>query len=564
MSSNMESESGAATLNWADESTGSWADEAETEEEEERVQPRSVWGKPVAYATAQDEESPFLDREEFPAPGAQPTRRPLRSDHEMRPGETHKSGAPRPSNNRETYPGRERREFPSHDREFDAGRRGRPHPSREERDVYSTRDQDRGDRPFRREREHGEREGFAGRDRDSYRERDRDRDGERGKGDRYRDTGRAPREKTPFPTSAPWTAFLGNLSYDLYEQDLDDFFSGAGCKIVSIRLMRDAGGRTKGFGYVEFEDAESLKKALEKDDQDLLQRRIRVDVAETKRNEKSEEDNLSWRERAQRAPPAGFARRVDSEPQQSNFRERRADRSQQQHKHPEEPNEMNEVNESSPSASAAAPKKKGSNPFGEAKPRDELAVQKQIEETRKALLQHQKKDEEVKEAPQQRQQSHPEETKEEKTDEAQSNKPQPENSRSSEVSWRKEKQSTTSNNNWTARRKVASGGSSGDSRPRKDNVGRREGGRPPRTGGGDTKSNHSREAPHHKTDTHKWDSRQQQSQPEAKAASAPRKEPVRKEKQPPKDKNNVGTVNRAPPVVGVVNAFSLLTEEEEC
>ena len=35
-----------------------------------------------------------------------------------------------------------------------------------------------------------------------------------------------PREDLPLPTSPPYTAFVGNMAFDLTEQDLEAFFEG--------------------------------------------------------------------------------------------------------------------------------------------------------------------------------------------------------------------------------------------------------------------------------------------------------------------------------------------------
>ncbi|KAI9268029.1 hypothetical protein BDA99DRAFT_504673 [Phascolomyces articulosus] len=71
-------------------------------------------------------------------------------------------------------------------------------------------------------------------------------------------TARAPVE---LPTEPPFTAHIANLSFDANEDDLADFFGQM--KIANIRILRDRDERSKGFGYVEFEDLESLKGALE-------------------------------------------------------------------------------------------------------------------------------------------------------------------------------------------------------------------------------------------------------------------------------------------------------------
>ena len=35
-----------------------------------------------------------------------------------------------------------------------------------------------------------------------------------------------PREDLPLPTQPPYTAFIGNMTFDLTEADLENFFSG--------------------------------------------------------------------------------------------------------------------------------------------------------------------------------------------------------------------------------------------------------------------------------------------------------------------------------------------------
>lgn len=47
-----------------------------------------------------------------------------------------------------------------------------------------------------------------------------------------------------------------------------------------MRLIRDISDRPKGFGYVEFSDLDSLKKALELSGKSLNNRSVRVSVAE--------------------------------------------------------------------------------------------------------------------------------------------------------------------------------------------------------------------------------------------------------------------------------------------
>ncbi|RIA88607.1 hypothetical protein C1645_234890 [Glomus cerebriforme] len=73
---------------------------------------------------------------------------------------------------------------------------------------------------------------------------------------------RSERIPQELPTSPPYTAHLGNLPFDLTEEQVKKFFIES--KILTIRILRDKDSdRSKGFGYVEFEDLESLTKALQ-------------------------------------------------------------------------------------------------------------------------------------------------------------------------------------------------------------------------------------------------------------------------------------------------------------
>ncbi|TPX32176.1 hypothetical protein SeLEV6574_g08481, partial [Synchytrium endobioticum] len=80
-----------------------------------------------------------------------------------------------------------------------------------------------------------------------------------------------------FPTKPPFTAYVGNLSYECTEAALVKLFDGLAIK--SVRLPAE-GGQPKGFAYVEFEELESLQDSMSADGHVLLGRGIRVDVAE--------------------------------------------------------------------------------------------------------------------------------------------------------------------------------------------------------------------------------------------------------------------------------------------
>ncbi|KAI0127900.1 hypothetical protein BJ170DRAFT_393660 [Xylariales sp. AK1849] len=95
------------------------------------------------------------------------------------------------------------------------------------------------------------------------------------------DRGYAVRDSFPteLPTRPPYTAHLGNLSYDATSETVSEFFEG--CDLTSVRIIEDRiEQRPKGFAYAEFKDVEGLKKALDLDGQSFQGRGIRVKIAD--------------------------------------------------------------------------------------------------------------------------------------------------------------------------------------------------------------------------------------------------------------------------------------------
>lgn len=119
-----------------------------------------------------------------------------------------------------------------------------------------------------------------------------------GGGGGYRDESRStggrmalptgPREATnPIPENGPFKSYVGNLPYEVTEDLLGGFFFDGGCNVKEVHLVMDRDTqRPKGFGYVEFEDKESLMKALEATGVDFGGRNIKVDVATAQQNDK--------------------------------------------------------------------------------------------------------------------------------------------------------------------------------------------------------------------------------------------------------------------------------------
>ncbi|HET9792990.1 MAG TPA: RNA-binding protein [Thermoanaerobaculia bacterium] len=56
--------------------------------------------------------------------------------------------------------------------------------------------------------------------------------------------------------------YVGNLSYDTSEDELRDAFAAYG-DVASAKIITDRDtGRSKGFGFVEFNDDDSARKAM--------------------------------------------------------------------------------------------------------------------------------------------------------------------------------------------------------------------------------------------------------------------------------------------------------------
>ena len=86
------------------------------------------------------------------------------------------------------------------------------------------------------------------------------------------------KKMSAFGSSETYTAFVGNLNYDVVQGDLDRLFMGL--NVVNVRLVRDREtDEFKGFGYVEFRDEESLQQALTRDGAIVQGRNVKVDVA---------------------------------------------------------------------------------------------------------------------------------------------------------------------------------------------------------------------------------------------------------------------------------------------
>lgn len=83
------------------------------------------------------------------------------------------------------------------------------------------------------------------------------------------------------PKGDSLTIFVGNLSFLVNEHSLKQLFRDCG-QIQEVRIAKNPEGKSRGFGYVEFGDQQSVSKALQKNGEHLDERPIRVDVANSK------------------------------------------------------------------------------------------------------------------------------------------------------------------------------------------------------------------------------------------------------------------------------------------
>lgn len=77
--------------------------------------------------------------------------------------------------------------------------------------------------------------------------------------------------------------YVGNLPWSVTDSELESFFSGLG-EVVSARVITDRDtGRSRGFGFVEMDDAGAGKAIAELNGKDMGGRPLRVNEANERR-----------------------------------------------------------------------------------------------------------------------------------------------------------------------------------------------------------------------------------------------------------------------------------------
>ncbi|CAK5087226.1 unnamed protein product [Meloidogyne enterolobii] len=84
--------------------------------------------------------------------------------------------------------------------------------------------------------------------------------------------------------------FVGNISYDVNEEEIKKIFSACG-QIIGFRLMYDRDtGRPKGFGFCEFTDVQHAEAAIRNfNGYELHGRQLRVDSATGNESEQQQQ-----------------------------------------------------------------------------------------------------------------------------------------------------------------------------------------------------------------------------------------------------------------------------------
>jgi RNA recognition motif-containing protein len=92
----------------------------------------------------------------------------------------------------------------------------------------------------------------------------------------YSRENRGPRQHVPIPNAPPYTAYIGNLPFNVTEDALAEYFHGLDVK--EIRLVKLPDGRSKGFAFVEFQSVDDLTQCLTANGSDFQGRNMTVEV----------------------------------------------------------------------------------------------------------------------------------------------------------------------------------------------------------------------------------------------------------------------------------------------
>ena len=93
--------------------------------------------------------------------------------------------------------------------------------------------------------------------------------------------------------------YVGSISFQMQNEDLEKEFGTFG-KVTSARVVTDrSSGRSRGFGFVTFENKEDAEKAVkEMNEKEVMGRRIKVDFSQEKPDRRYGRDRRDRRYRS--------------------------------------------------------------------------------------------------------------------------------------------------------------------------------------------------------------------------------------------------------------------------
>ena len=212
------------------------------------------------------------------------------------------------------------------------------------------------------------------------------------------------------PANGPYVAYVGGLNYQTVDAGVAEFFEGGGCGVERVRMGVDDGGKSKGYAHVQFKTRDDLELALTATGSILDGRAVKVYV-EAKRT------NLGGEGGGGRG--GGYVRDGRDGRDGRDSREGRGGGRERPERRGGEVGAGGSDGHAPPSASAVrkplqlaqrtkpveelgAPVAAASSIFGEARPRDEMAIwearRKKRAEDRKARGEPEETEEEVKKA----------------------------------------------------------------------------------------------------------------------------------------------------------------------
>jgi len=79
--------------------------------------------------------------------------------------------------------------------------------------------------------------------------------------------------------------YIGNINYEVTEEELKEIIKKKGFDVQDVNIIRDkVSGRSKGFGFAEFENDEQTQKAIESlDGHELKSRKLKVNKAQRRK-----------------------------------------------------------------------------------------------------------------------------------------------------------------------------------------------------------------------------------------------------------------------------------------